>query len=672
MAIDAAEPATDVSALVRAAIGLLASDPQRAEAMAREILEAAPENLDALIVLGTALRLQGALEPARRVLEPLATAQRASWVVQFEVARVLLALGESRAAAAPLSQAVALNPGLAAGWRLLGDIWMVSGQLPTAQAAYDRHLRSVIRDPRLQAPAEALAEGRLDVAEREVRSVLALEPASATAAHVLGEVLRRRGRLADATALLAQCLDRAPDLDLARESYALALLAIGEPAKALVQLERLLAKAPGDNRCRMMKAAALTEAGDFAAAAQVTASLLEVFPDQPQAWLLYGNGLRTLGRIDEAVAAYGRCIVLDSDCSEAYWSLANLKTYRFSAEACAAMRARLSEPRLGPVDRSNLHFALGKAHEDAKDYAAAFDHYARGNAIQRELRGYDPARTTGFVQRSKALFTPAFFAERAGWGSAAADPIFIVGLPRSGSTLIDQILASHPSVEGTRELHDLQVIADWIELQRGAEQSFGYPDQVEALPRDLCAKFGRDYLKWTSAQRKSDRPRFTDKAPWNFLHTGLIHLILPKAKIIDIRRHPLGCCLSAFKQHFASGFDFSNDLTDLGRYYADYVDLMAHFDQVLPGRIHRVIYEDLVENTEAEVRRLLAYLDLPFDPACLRFFENPRAVATPSSEQVRRPIFADAVDQWRHFEPWLAPLKDALGPVLAGYPRPPT
>ncbi len=485
------------------------------------------------------------------------------------------------------------------------------------------------------------------------------------AGHLLAEVLARRGRLADAEGLLVQCLEREADFDLARQTYASVLLRSGKAAQALAQLDRLLARDPHDHRSRMVQAAALAELGDYAAAAEVTALLLKVFPDQPHAWLVHGAGLRTLGRIDEAVAAYARCLDLDPDCSGAWWALANLKTYRFAPEARAAMGAQLAKPDLAAEDRSNLCFTLGKACEDDGQFAEAFEHYARGNEIQHRLRAYDPAETTAFVRRAKALFTPAFFAERAGWGDSAPDPIFIVGLPRSGSTLVDQILASYPAIEGTRELQDIQVIADWI---AATGPGSAYPDPLASLPREVSARLGRDYLAWAKPLRKLGRPRFTDKAPWNFRHIGLIQLVLPNARIVDVRRHPLACCLSAFKQHFSQGWDFSYDLGDLGRYYADYVALMAHFDAVLPGRVHRVIYETLVEDTEGEVRRLLDYLDLPFDAACLRFFDNPRAVATPSSEQVRRPIFTDAIDHWRGFEPWLDPLKAALGPVLDAYP----
>jgi predicted Zn-dependent protease len=657
--------AGEARALLEQAMGLLASDPVRAEVLARQSLAATAADSDARLVLGTSLRLQNKLEEASAVLEPLAAREPTSWPAQFELARVLFALGQTRAAKPQLDRALTINPGLAVGWRMFGDIAMFSGRIGNAQAAYDRVLAALSRDARLQTAAAALAEGRLDAADADLRAILAADPNALPAGHLLSEVLARQGRLADAEGLLAQILVRAPDLDLVRQSLAAVLMRIGKPALALVELDRLLARDPLDNRARMMRAAALTELGDYAAAAEVTAALLEVFPDQPHGWLLHGNGLRTLGRIEAAIAAYRRCLDLDPDCSAAWWALANLKTYRFDEEARAAIQARLAESDLDPEDASNLHFTLAKAEEDEGHLAEAFDHYARGNAIQHARRAYDPDANTAFVARAKALLTPAFFAERAGWGDAAPDPIFIVGLPRSGSTLVDQILASHPVIEGTRELQDIQVIADWISE---SEPASAYPGPLARLPRETSARLGRDYLDWAAPLRKLGRPRFTDKAPWNFRHIGLIQLILPNAKIIDVRRHPLACGLSAYKQHFAQGWDFSYDLADLGGYYADYVALMAHFDAVLPGRIHRVIYERLVADTEAEVRRLLTYLGLGFDPACLRFFDNDRAVATPSSEQVRRPIFTDALDHWRGFEPWLDPLKTALGPVLDAYP----
>ena len=657
-------PETPDPSLLRQAIGLIGHDPAAAEAKAREWLAAHPDDPQGRAALGTALRARGELSAARAVLEPLAAEQPDVWVAQLEWAQLLVALGRSRDAKAPLVRATALNPGLGAAWRLLGDIELVSGEVTAAQAAYDRMLCALVPDPRLREPALALAEGRPADAERDLRALLALDPSLMAAAHVLGEVLARRGRVGAAEVVLTYVVETAPRLNLARLSLALVQQRAGRHAEALAQLDQLLARDPLNCRARMARASALAETGAFAAAVETTGAVVADFPDQPHGWLIQGNGLRTLGRIDEAVAAYQRCLELDPDRAEAWWSLANLKAYRFAPDALAALQTRLDRADLGAQDRSLLAFALGKAREDAGDYAEAFARYAEANTLQRRLRPYDADATTALVRRAETLFTPAFFAARAGWGEAAADPIFVVGLPRSGSTLVEQILASHPAVEGTRELMDVQLMADWVGGQAGG----AYPDPLAGLPREQIRQLGRDYIARTRQQRRLGRARFIDKAPWNWLHVGLIRLMLPDAHIVDVRRHPLGCGLSAFKQHFAGGFDFAYDLDDIGRYYADYADLMAHFDAAAPGTLHRVVYERLVADTEGEVRRLLAALGLPFDPACLSFFDNRRAVATPSSEQVRQPIFREAVDHWRNFEPWLDPLKAALGPALDGYP----
>jgi hypothetical protein len=318
----------------------------------------------------------------------------------------------------------------------------------------------------------------------------------------------------------------------------------------------------------------------------------------------------------------------------------------------------------------HFEFALGKALEDAGSYESSFAHYAAGNALRRRQHGYDPDEMSAFVRRSKRLLTRAFFAERAGAGAEAQDPIFIVGMPRAGSTLIEQILGSHPLVEGTMELPHLPNIARKL-AGRKQEEEGTFLKRLASLNREELRALGEEYLAETRIMRKTEAPFFIDKMPNNFMYVGLIHLILPHAAIIDARRHPLGCCFSCFKQHFARGQWFSYGLTDIGRYYRDYVALMAHIDEVLPGKVTRVFYENVVADTEAEVRRLLAACRLPFDPRCLRFHENARAVRTASSEQVRKPIFRDGVDQWRHYEPWLEPLARVLGEVLTDYPRVP-
>jgi hypothetical protein len=332
------------------------------------------------------------------------------------------------------------------------------------------------------------------------------------------------------------------------------------------------------------------------------------------------------------------------------------------------MRQQLARTDLTDDDRLHLEFAIGKALEDTGEYPASFQHYARGNVLRRAQLRYSAGETSARVRRARALYTPDFFAARASMGCPARDPIFVVGLPRAGSTLIEQILSSHSQIEGTMELPEVTSITRALRQQGDAGSAAPYHDALAALDADALRALGKQYLAHTRIQRKTSAPLFIDKMPNNFMHVGLIHLILPNAKIIDARRHPLACCFSAFKQHFARGQSFSYSLDDLGRYYRDYVALMAHFDAVLPGRVHRVFYERMVDDTEAEVRRLLAYCGVPFEEACLRFYQNQRPVRTASSEQVRQPIYRDGVDHWRHYASWLDPLASALGPVLERYP----
>ena len=403
--------------------------------------------------------------------------------------------------------------------------------------------------------------------------------------------------------------------------------------------------------------------GDFDRAIETYEDLLATYARQPRIWLNHGHALRAVGRREEAVNAYRRAVSLAPGLGDAYWSLANLKVAALSADDEAAIESQLAGIDLDPDDRLHLCYALGKALEDRGAYAGAFERYAAGAALRRRTLAYDAEEQATFARRSMTLCTRAFFAARNGGGSPAPDPIFIVGLPRSGSTLIEQILASHSAVEGTMELPEIGLIARSL----GEAGAGTYLDYTASLNgRDLRA-LGELFLERTRIQRKLGRPFFIDKMPNNFHHIGLIHLILPNAKIVDARRHPMASCFSAFKQHFAQGQGFSYDLADLGRYYRNYLALMTHFDTALPGRIHRVLYEDMVEQTEVEVRRLLDYCGLPFEAACLKFHENDRAVRTVSSEQVRQPIFRQGLDQWRRFEPWLGPLKAALGPALENW-----
>ena len=476
------------------------------------------------------------------------------------------------------------------------------------------------------------------------------------------------GRYPDAEVLLRHAVQLAPAFTAARTNLAQVLHRQAKSADALAELDRLDARDPGH---RTLRAAILARTGDTEGAVVLYAAVLAEYPRQPRAWMSYGHALKAVGRTADSVAAYRTAITQLPSLGEAWWSLANLKTLRFTDGDIAAMNAELLRGSLADEDRYHLHFALGKAHEDAARYTVSFDHYAKGNALRRETLRYDADEVTAHARRSEALFTPAFFAARAGQGCPASDPIFIVGLPRSGSTLLEQILSSHSAVEGTSELPDLISIAGRLGGRPKLGQPSAYPEILAHFDAGGLRELGEEYLARTRGNRHTGRPHFVDKMPNNFQHVGLIHLILPNARIIDARRHPLGCGFSGFKQHFARGQGFTYSLDDIGRYYSDYVRLMAHVDAVLPGRVHRVVYEALVADPEAQIRALLDYCGLPFEPACLEFHANDRAVRTPSSEQVRQPVYTAAVDHWQHYEKWLGPLKHALGAVLDSYPMVP-
>ena len=657
-----AEPLS-LSAAIEQASALLATDPAEAQRQAEAILSRVPKDPRPALIRASARRRQGDPAAARTILAPLAKAYPGAAHTHYELGVALAALGDSPGAIAALRHAVALRRDLPDAWRALGDLLFDQGDVEGAEAAFAEQVRASVREPALRAPADAMFEGRLAESEQMLRARLKAVPADVAAMHMLAEALARQDRLAEAEGLLAHALELAPSFDGARFTYVEVLFRQQKGGEALPHIEALLARDPQAPPYRNLMAACLGLVGEHDRAITFYEDLLAQYPRQPRIWLNYGHALRTTRRLHDAVAAYRRCIALAPGLGEAYWSLANLKVAAVSENEAAAMQAQLRRPALSDDDRLHLHYALGKALEDRADHAAAFEHYAQGARLRRAGLTYDADEATALVRRFKALFTADFLAARAGGGSTSNEPIFIVGLPRSGSTLIEQILASHPEVEGAAELPDIGVIARDL----GASNPSAYPGLLAGLDLATREGLGARYLERTRIHRKLGRPFFIDKMPNNFLHLGLIQLILPRARIIDARRHPLGSCFSAFKQHFDQGQGFSYDLVDLGRYYRDYVELMDHIDAVLPGRVHRVIYEDLVEDTETEVRRLLDDCALPFDPACLSFYDNDRAVRTVSSEQVRRPIFRDGLEHWRRYEPWLGPLKTALGPALDGW-----
>ena len=515
--------------------------------------------------------------------------------------------------------------------------------------------------PRLIEAAAALNENRLDVAERILKPHLKDNPFDAAAMRMLAELAARIGRLRDAENLLRRAVELAPGWAAPKANLALILGRTGRPAEALELLDDIFALEPEDIGHWNLKAATLGRLGDYDDAMSLYQAVIERAPGQPRVWSSYGHMLKTVGRLDEGIAAYRKAIEISPTLGEAWWSLANLKTVKFDERDVAAMQEALVEPELSDEDRLHLEFALGKAMHDAGRADEAFDHYSRGNAIRLKREPYTPTTIRTSVDRSIASFTREAFAERPG-GCEAPDPIFIVGMPRAGSTLIEQILSSHSQVEGTSELPDLPMLA---------RRSGDYPKAVLDLSEAERRSVGEEYLQRASVQRRTDKPFFIDKLPNNWLFVPFIQLVLPNARIIDARRHPLACCLSNFRQHFAHGQAFTYDLEHVGQYYADYVRLMAHIDDVLPGKVHRVIYEGMVDDTEREVRALLNYCGLEFEPACLEFYKTDRAVRTASAQQVRQPIYRDATEEWRAYEAHLGPLKAALGPVLDAYPDAP-
>jgi tetratricopeptide (TPR) repeat protein len=575
---------------------------------------------------------------------------------------------EPRAAVAQAREILRINPHQGDALRLLARALRALGRVAEAEQAEVDAIAASTHVPVLVEAARALTEDRLNAAEHLLRPYLARNPDDAAATRMLAEIAARVGDLASAEDLLRRALTLAPAYSAARLRLARTLLLRNRPAESLKVLDALLDTDPENLAASGSKAAALGSIGEYDQAIALYERLIGQSPDKAGIWMSYGHLLNTVGRAEESIAAYRRAIGIDPGFGEAWWSIANLKTARLDDADILRMAGALELPEPDDNKRLHLHFALGKAQEDARQHEASFSHYAAGNRLRRQSVAYDPDVHSALVKQCRAVYSADLFQSRSGTGIPAPDPIFIVGMPRAGSTLIEQILSSHSLVEGTSELPYLPSMVQRLNAQAGSGSGAAYPQVIADQDAAALLALGEEYLESARVHRRTGKPRFTDKLPNNWINVGLIQLILPNAKIIDARRHPLDCCFSNFKQNYARGQGFSYDLEELGRYYRDYVGFMAHCDAVLPGRVHRVIHEQLVDDTETEVRRLLDYLGLPFEEACLRFHENQRAVKTPSAEQVRRPINRSGMEQWKPYEPWLGPLKDALGPVLDCYP----
>lgn len=635
------------------------------------LLELHPNDRALLYLAAVSLRHLKRIGHALEVIRRLEQLQPRFSRLYEELGHCYLALSDVPKAIGAFQRAVAINQALLESWQMLHLSYRMSGD-PRNAAIAAEHLAVLRALPAAIIQAGSLfCDGELAPAEILVREYLLRQGDHVEAKRLLARIVIQREILDEAEELLESVVKLAPDYRAARADYAGVLLRRQKYLRARQEADELLRAEPRNRDYLKLHASACVGLGDYEPAIRLYCQILEqgaiTGADAADLQLWLGDLLRTIGRRQQAIQAYRAAIAARPDWGTAWWSLANLKNYRFDDDEVARMRTLEASPETGRVERYHLCFALGKALEDQRRFEESWTFYERGNALKHAEIGYRSRVTETHARVSRQLCTKEFFTARLGWGAENPDPIFILGLPRSGSTLIEQILASHSQVEATQELPEIAGIVR--DLRRRGTDLAGphYPDVLAELNAEQYAHLGQRYLAETQAYRRAGRPFFLDKMPNNFRDVGLIHLMLPNAKIIDIRREPMACCFSNFKQLFFSGQEFSYDIDDIARYYRTYLDLMRHWHAALPGRILTVHYEDVIDDLEASVHRILSFCGLPFEPACLEFHKTARNVRTASSEQVRQPIGREGLDQWRNYEPWLASLRAALGNAVTSY-----
>ena len=633
--------------------------------LALAALEQASGDEEALYMAVVCRRFLKQYDAALESLDALKAARPGYGRAYQEAGHVQAARGDTDAAIDEYRRAVLYNSSLLASWQALTHLLPGADQPAALAEAKDQVFKLSALPPELLSVRNMTAEGRYYEAERLCRHYMQKDKTNIEGMRLLANLGVKTGVLDDAEFILESAVAFAPDNNFARNDYVGVLYRRQKFSQALEQAKILLDKEPENLDYRVNYANQCIAVGDYDPALEIYEDAIAIAPGRPDLHLVHGHALKTIGHVDRAIEAYRKAYGARENFGDAYWSLANLKTYRFTDVEVAAMQTWENHSSSTPDDQANLSFALGKHFEDAKDFQAAFSHYDAGNARRKAQYNYDKDHITARLKLQKEhcgkeLFDPVR-------GHDAPDPIFIVGLPRAGSTLLEQILSSHSQIDGTLELPNIPALASKIDGRRRAGDPPRYPVILKDIKPDILQKMGKAFIDDTRVHR-AGAPFFIDKMPNNFRHIGLIKLILPNAKIIDARRHPMACCFSGFKQNFASGQEFTYGLPEIGQYYRDYVHLMDHWDAVLPGQILRVQYEDVVADLEIQVRRMLDYLNLPFEQGCVDYHQTERSVRTPSSEQVRQPIFKSGLEQWKNFEPWLDPLKEALGPVLERYP----
>jgi tetratricopeptide (TPR) repeat protein len=639
----------------------------QALAAGEALLAEAPDHRDALLFVAIAQRCVGRIEAALKTLATLERHHPRFSRLYEERGRYFVELKQAPQAIEAFLRAVNLNHALPGSWGMLDGLYRMTGQADNAALAASHVATLRTLPPEVVTATGLFEDGDLDLAEPMVRAYLLKHGDQVEAMRLLARIGIARKVFDDAELLLAAVLGLAPGYRAARKEYAEVLIELHKYPEARRELERLL-KEDRDNRQYYQELYATTSVGlgEHERAVALYRDLLQRTPADPELHLSIAHALKTLGRRDEAIESYRRAAACRPNFGDAYWSLANLKTYRFTDEELRRLRAAEADPAVGLIDRFHLCFALGKALEDQGEFAESFRYYELGNALKRSESKYLPEIIESNTRRQIEVCTAEFFASRRGWGVQNPDPIFIVGLPRSGSTLIEQILASHSTVEGTQELATVQQIVGTLRGRDPDLNNSRYPRILAQLTGGDFRQLGEKYLADTRVYR-TGRAFFIDKMPNNFRHLGLIHLMLPRAKIIDARREPIACCFSNLKQLFAQGQEFTYSVDDIARYYRTYLELMRQWDRVLPGWVLRVHHEHVVDDLEGNVRRILDFCGLDFEPQCIEFHKTVRSVRTASSEQVRRPIYRQGLDQWKNFEPWLEPLKEALGDALYRY-----
>jgi tetratricopeptide (TPR) repeat protein len=643
-------------------LGNYAEGLRAAEALNGEV----PENRDLLYLIAMSQRFLNRIPEALATLARLEQHHPGFSRLYQERGHCYVVMKNAPAAIDAFLRGVNINPALPASWGMLEGLYRMSGDPHNAGTAA-AHVATLKRLPTEIVNATSLfSDGDLLPAEDIIRAFLLKHGNHIEAMRLLARIGIERDVLDDAELLLEAVLEIAPDYRAARHDYARVLVERHQYARARIELETLLELEPQNRIYKTLYATAIVGLGEHENAIAVYRELLVDAPHAPDMHLSIAHSLKTLGRQQQAIDAYRCAALARPNFGDAYWSLANLKTYRFTDEELSRMRAEEAAPATALIDRYHLCFALGKAFEDRGEYAESWGYYERGNAMKRAESRYRPEILETNTRKQVEVCTREFFASRVGTGVKSAEPILIVGLPRAGSTLLEQVLASHSQVEGTQELSDIQRMVHSLQDRIVNLDNPRYPGVLADMTADDFLRLGEKYLDDTRVYR-TDRPHFIDKMPNNFRHIGLIHLIMPNAKIIDARREPMACCFSNLKQLFANGQEFTYSIDDVARYYRTYLELMRHWHEVLPGRVLTIWHEDVVNDLEANVRRILDFCALDFEPACIEFHKTVRSVRTASSEQVRQPINREGLDQWKHFAPQLEPLEAVLGDALYRY-----